>query len=77
MSAPDGLGPVPAIEAVEAEIAAVMADPSVRDPVKRFLREAVERDPLDAAADAALAARLLDRRARSILGEAGSDLVPF
>ncbi|WP_198356425.1 hypothetical protein [Sphingomonas sp. TX0522] len=58
MSAPDGLGPVPAIE-------------------KQFLREAIERDPLDAASDAALAARLLDRRARSILGEAGSDLVPF
>lgn len=64
----------PAIEVVDAEIDAMLSDPAVRNQAKRFMREALERDPVDAAEDATLVARLLIRRVRSLLGEATAGL---
>ena len=64
----------PAIEVVDAEINAMLSDPAVRNQANRFMREALERDPLDAAEDATLVARLLSRRVRSLRGEAATGL---
>lgn len=52
--------PLPSIEAV-------LHDPSASNWLKQALTGALSRDPVDAAHDAELLARLLDARARSIL----------
>lgn len=44
-------------------IGALLADPSVRRPLKAVLRSWASRDPLDAAEDAGLLALALERRA--------------
>lgn len=64
------------IEEADARIAAALADPGVREPVKRFLREAENRDPVKAAADAELLSDLLGRRADARLWEARSAVMP-
>ncbi len=43
-------------------IRALLADPGVRGPLKAVLRAWTDRDPLDAAEDAALLALALERR---------------
>lgn len=53
-----------------AGIARVLNDPSVREPVKRYLCEALDRDPVDSAADAELIASLLSARADALLRSA-------
>lgn len=45
----------------------VLRDPAVSHWLKAALRSALERDPVDAANDAEVLARLLDRRCREIL----------
>jgi hypothetical protein len=45
----------------------VLSDPAASWWLKNGLRSALERDPVDAANDAEMLARLLDRRAREIL----------
>jgi hypothetical protein len=47
----------------------VLRDPSASSWLKAALRSALERDPVDAANDAEVLARLLDRRCRSMLRE--------
>jgi len=47
----------------------VLRDPSASAWLKAALRSALERDPVDAANDAEVLARLLDRRCRSMLRE--------
>jgi hypothetical protein len=47
----------------------VLRDPSASFWLKAALRSALARDPVDAANDAEILARLLDRRCRSILRE--------
>lgn len=54
---------------VSDEIARVLSAPDVRDWVKIALQAALEKDPVDAAQDAALLADLLGRRADEILRE--------
>ena len=54
---------------VEARIADVLADPAVRDPVKLFLRSAMDRDPVDAGQDAMLLCELLVERRDAVLLE--------
>lgn len=44
-------------------ITALLADPSVRSPLKAVLRTWAERDPVDAAEDAGLLALALERLA--------------
>lgn len=45
----------------------VLRDPAASFWLKNALRSALARDPVDAANDAEILARLLDRRCRSIL----------
>ena len=45
----------------------VLGDPAASFWLKNALRSALARDPVDAANDAEILARLLDRRCRSIL----------
>jgi len=45
----------------------VLRDPAASSWLKSALRSALARDPVDAANDAEILARLLDRRCRSIL----------
>jgi len=45
----------------------ILADPAVSSWLKNALREALSRDPVDAANDAEVLAKLLDRRCREIL----------
>ena len=52
-----GLPPIPEI----------LADPAASSWLKNALREALSRDPVDAANDAEILAKLLDRRCREIL----------
>jgi hypothetical protein len=47
----------------------VLRDPSASVWLKTALRSALVRDPVDAANDAEVLARLLDRRCRSMLRE--------
>lgn len=47
----------------------VLRDPSASFWLKAALRSALVRDPVDAANDAEVLARLLDRRCRSMLRE--------
>ena len=49
------------------EIEEVLADPAASFWLRAALRSALARDPVDAANDAEVLARLLDRRCRSIL----------
>jgi hypothetical protein len=50
------------------EIEQVLADPAASYWLKFALRSALERDPVDAANDAEVVARLLEKRCRAILG---------
>jgi hypothetical protein len=59
--------PVPSIELADARIAAALADPAVRHWVKDALRSASNRDPVDAAQDAEMVARLLGDRVDAML----------
>ena len=61
--------PVPSIEVAEARIESALADPAVRSWTKSALRQARDRDPVDAASDAALVARLLGDRADAMLAD--------
>jgi hypothetical protein len=47
----------------------ILRDPSASFWLKAALRSALARDPVDAANDAEILARLLDRRCRSMLRE--------
>jgi len=47
----------------------VFADPSASRWLKQALRDALERDPVDAANDAELLADILDAECRILLGE--------
>ncbi len=49
------------------EIDEVLADPAASFWLKAALRSALSRDPVDAAHDSEIMARLLDRRCREIL----------
>ena len=49
------------------DIDLVLADPSASDWIKESLRSALERDPVDAANDAEVLAKILHRRCREIL----------
>ena len=49
------------------EIEEILADPAASFWLRAALRSALARDPVDAANDAEVLARLLDRRCRSIL----------
>ena len=49
------------------EIDEVLADPAASFWLKAALRSALSRDPVDAAHDSEILARLLDRRCREIL----------
>ncbi len=51
------------------QIDEVLRDPAASFWLKDALRSALERDPVDAANDAMVLARLLDRRCRAILSE--------
>ena len=65
----EGLEPRPSVELSDARIAAALADPGVRHWVKDALISVRDRDPVDAASDAALLARLLGDRADALLAE--------
>lgn len=45
----------------------VLADPAASDWIKRSLGSAIQRDPVDAADDAEVLAKILGRRCRQIL----------
>jgi hypothetical protein len=47
----------------------ILSDPSASYWLQNALRSALSRDPVDAANDADILARLLDRRCRQILGQ--------
>ena len=47
----------------------VMRDPAASQWLKNALRSALDRDPVDAANDAEVLARLLDRRCRSLFSQ--------
>ena len=51
------------------QIEEVLRDPAASFWLKAALNSALARDPVDAANDAEVLARLLDRRCRQILGE--------
>src|SRR5438067_2442825 len=51
------------------QIDEVLRDPAASFWLKDALRSALERDPVDAANDARVLARLLNRRSRAILSE--------
>ena len=46
---------------------AIIADPAASDWLKRALREALDRDPVDAANDAEMLVEVLKRRADDVL----------
>ncbi|MBV9072031.1 MAG: hypothetical protein JOZ10_00245 [Acidobacteria bacterium] len=50
------------------EIESVLRDPAASQWLQSALRSALHRDPVDAANDAEVLARLLDERCRGILG---------
>ena len=54
----------------------VLRDPAASLWLRNALRAALVRDPVDAANDAEVLARLLDRRCRSILSEFDEDRRP-
>ena len=51
------------------DIEEVLRDPTASFWLKDALRSALARDPVDAANDAEVLARLLDRKCRSLLGQ--------
>ena len=54
----------------------ILHDPASSLWLRNALRTALVRDPVDAANDAEVLARLLDRRCRSILGQFDEDRRP-
>lgn len=54
----------------------VLRDPAASLWLRNALRAALVRDPVDAANDAEVLARLLDRRCRSILSQLDEDRRP-
>lgn len=66
--------PVVALEAIDARIAGILADPAIKAPLKRTLTEFLDRDPVDAVNDAELLADLLRTRADTVLAEAENSL---
>ena len=64
-----GTDALPSIEVADARIAAALVDPGVRQWVRTALVAARDRDPVDAAADAALLARLLGDRVDAMLAD--------
>ena len=56
------------LESLE-ETLEILSDPSASYWLQNALRSALSRDPVDAANDADILARLLDRRCRQILGQ--------
>ena len=50
------------------EIDEVLADPAASFWLQAVLRSALSRDPVDAANDSEILARLLNRRCRAVLG---------
>lgn len=58
-----GLPPIPKI----------LADPAASSWLKNALREASSRDPVDAANDAEILAKLLDRQCREVLSQSVAD----
>jgi hypothetical protein len=50
----------------------VLNDPAASGWIRDALRTALDRDPVDAANDAEVLARVLDARCRSILGQPNS-----
>lgn len=54
----------------------VLQDPAASLWLRNALRAALVRDPVDAANDAEVLARLLDRRCRSILSQFNEDRRP-
>lgn len=65
----------PPIEDPRPTIRALLADPSVRAPLKTVLRTWASRDPVDAADDAGLLALALERVADERCGRARLDSV--
>ena len=59
-----------AVAAIDAEIAAAIADPAVRYWVKSSLQTLQDHDPCDAADDAQQVAALMTRRADAVIAEA-------
>ena len=57
-------------------MAEVLRDPAASLWLRNALRAALVRDPVDAANDADVLARLLDRRCRSILSQFDEDRRP-
>lgn len=67
----NGLDALPKIAALGAEeIASTLDDPAASDWLRDALRTAMARDPVDAANDAEVLARLLDERAYYCAGMA-------
>jgi hypothetical protein len=58
------------VAAIDAEIAATIADPAIRYWVKSSLRTLRVSDPCDAADDAQRVAALITRRADAVMAEA-------
>lgn len=58
------------VAAIDAEIAAAIADPAVRYWVRSSLRTLRDCDPCDAADDAQRVAALMTRRADAVMAEA-------
>lgn len=56
-------------------ISEILADPAASSWLKNALREASSRDPVDAANDAEILAKLLERRCREILSQSVADAV--
>lgn len=69
MSSTERIESRPSIEVVEARIASVLADPGIRHWLKDALLSAQERDPVDAAQDAALLAQLLGDKVDGLLAD--------
>lgn len=57
-------------------ISALLADPSVRQPLKAVLRRWLDRDPVDAAEDAGILALALERFADERCGRAWTSALP-
>lgn len=69
MSSADRIEQHPSIELADARIASALVDPGVRDWVKDALQSALDRDPVDAAQDAALLAQLLGDKVDALLAD--------
>lgn len=67
-------GKVSAGESGLPPISEILADPAASSWLKNALREALSRDPVDAANDAEVLAKLLDRRCWRVLSQAVADV---